>query len=544
MVIPSGEMRPDLFHSIRWRLVASYVLLAVLSVSIVGVLAAEIMQRYMREQEVRELRANAESIAQQLGPLMQKNTSLPHIHSLAQAASFLGDVRVRIVDQEGIILADTGTPNRLEELLLIWPPERTGRNNPQDEALFNLIMPDWEAPFPFYELDADLQMEPPSGTSFQFIQRSTGPWGGRITFQVPGTESGSLLVSQQAIAARSANSVRQSIGTQREPLGYVEVSAGQDLSTATLDTLQQSFLLAGGGAILAAVLLGLWMSYRLTSPLRELQETTGKMAAGDLSVRSDYQRSDEIGDLSRQFNQMADQLQKSFTLIQSERDSLRRFISDASHEMRTPITALKNFITLLQGSAAGDSIAQREFLTESEIQIEQLEWITGNLLDLTRLDAGLEILEFEQQDISALLERSAAPFFTRAESRQINLAVHNPDPTFSIKCDGRRTELVLGNLIDNALKFSPPGGAIELGAEQTPQEIIIWVRDTGIGIPVEELPRIFDRFYRGHQNKPGGSGLGLAIAKSMVEAQNGIISADSAPGEGSQFTIRFPVAET
>lgn len=533
-------MRPDLLHSIRWRLVASYVLLAFLSVSIVGVLASEIMQRYMREQEIRELRANAESIAQQLAPLMENNTSLPHIHSLAQAASFLGDVRVRVVNQEGFILVDTGTPDSMEELLLVWPTERTGSNTPLDEALFNLIMPDWEASLPFYEFDPGIQMEKPSGTSFQFIQRATGPWGGRITFRMPDIESGSRLLPQEAISGRSENSVRQSIGSKREPLGYVEISAGQDLSAVTLDTLQRSFLIAGVGAVLAAVLLGLWMSHRLTSPLRELKETTGKMAAGDLTVRSDYRRADEIGDLSRQFNQMAEQLQKSFTRIQLERDSLRRFISDASHELRTPVTALKTFITLLQSSAAGDSTARTEFLAESEAQIDQLEWITSNLLDLTRLDAGLEVLELEEHEIGALLERSAAPFIPRAESGHINLVVYSPDPPFSLKCDGRRMELVLGNLLNNALKFTPQGGAIALGAEQTPQEITIWVKDTGTGISPEELPRIFDRFYRGPGSISGGSGLGLAIAKSLVEAQNGVISAESSPGEGSQFTIRFP----
>jgi signal transduction histidine kinase len=537
-------MRPDLFQSIRWRLVASYVLLAFLSISIVGVLASEIMQRYMRQQEVRELRANAESIAQQLAPLMENNTSLPQIHSLAEAASFLGDVRVRVVDLEGFILADTGTPDNLEELLLVWPPERSGGNTPLDEALFNLVMPDWETSLPVYAFETDLQMEQPSGTTFQFIQRATGPWGGRITFRVPDSESGNRLFHQEAIAGRSENSVRQSIGSQREPLGYVEISAGQDLSAATLETLQRSFLIAGGGAVLAAVLLGLWMSHRLTSPLRELKETTGKMAAGDLAVRSDYQYSDEIGDLSRQFNQMAEQLQKSFSHIQSERDTLRRFISDASHELRTPVTALKNFITLLQGPAAGDNTARTEFLAGSETQIEQLEWITSNLLDLTRLDAGLEVLEIEEHEISALLEKSAAPFISRAESGHINLVVYSPDPAFLIKCDGHRMELVLGNLLDNALKFTPPGGAIELGAEQTPQESTIWVRDTGIGIAPEELPRIFDRFYRGRQATSGGSGLGLAIAKSLVEAQNGLISAESTPGEGSQFTIRFPTSTT
>jgi signal transduction histidine kinase len=537
------EMRPELFHSIRWRLIASYVLITFLSVSIVGVLAAEIMQRYIREQEVRELQANAESIAEQLGPLMWPHTYLAEIHSLTQAASFLGDMRVRVLDNNGFTLVDSGMPGTLEELLIVFPPERPGRNTLQDEALFNLIMPDWETPRVFYDNDAQISRYQFAGTSFQFIQRATGPWGGRITFRVPHAEVDSQEFTEENTINRSINSVREPIGSQKEPLGFVEVSAGQDLSAATLATLQRAFLLAGGGAVLAAVILGLWMSQRLTSPLRSLQKTAGKMAAGDLSARSIYQRRDEIGNLSNQFNLMADQLQENFTQMQAERDTLRRFISDASHELRTPVTALKNFLTLLQSAAAKDKEVQSEFFAESQVQVEQLEWITNNLLNLTRLDSGLEEINFDNHDLGTLIHRSAAPFISQAEANHISLELQEPDPQFSLWCDISRMELVVSNLLDNALKFTPKGGEIVIGGEQVQGSKMLWVRDNGIGITPDELPRIFDRFYRGRQPAKEGSGLGLAIAKSLVEAQNGHITVESTPGKGSKFIITFPVID-
>jgi signal transduction histidine kinase len=533
--ILTWEMKPELFHSIRWRLVASYVLITVLSVSIVGVLAAEIMQRYIKEQELHELQANAESISEQLESLMWPNTSLVQVNSLAQAASFLGDVRVRVLDKDGFALADSGMPGTLEELLLVFPPEGSGRSPLQDEALFNLIMPGRDAPHPYFGFDTQN-----AGNSFQFIQRATGPYGGRVTFRIPHLEAEQRLIPDVDAGDRSFNLVREPIGSQKEPLGYVEISAGQDLSAATLASMQRAFLLAGGGAILAAVLLGLWMSQRLTSPLRSLQETAGNMAAGNLSARSDYQRQDEIGSLSNQFNLMADQLQENFGQMQAERDTLRRFISDASHELRTPVTALKNFITLLQGAAATDERARSEFIVESQVQIEQLEWITSNLLDLTRLDAGLEELDFDHHDMGSLIQRAAAPFLPRVEAKHITLELEEPDPPISLWCDGRRLELILANLLDNALKFTPQGGEISIGGEQTPDSKMIWVCDTGIGIIADELPRIFDRFYRGRQPAKEGSGLGLAIAKSLVEAQKGHITVESSPGKGSKFTIEFP----
>jgi signal transduction histidine kinase len=267
------------------------------------------------------------------------------------------------------------------------------------------------------------------------------------------------------------------------------------------------------------------------------------MGSGDLSARSEYQRPDEIGNLAAQFNQMADQLQFNFSQIEKERDTLRRFISDASHELRTPVTALKNFLTLIQGPAAQDLPAQLEFLSESQIQIERLEWITRNLLDLSRLDAGLVELDFAKNDLGELIASAAAPFQSLADAKGINLKIEPPKNPQVIWCDALRLELVLSNLIDNALKFTPHGGEVIIGSEQTPDSIQLWVLDTGIGIESAELPFIFERFYRGHQHAEQGSGLGLAIAKSLVEAQGGNILVESTLGKGSKFILIFPSPE-
>jgi signal transduction histidine kinase len=531
---------PELFQSIRWRLVASYVLLTLLSVSMVGLLATEIVKRNIEEQRVKELQANAVSIAQQLQPLMSPIRSLAQINSLTEAASFLGDVRVRVVDRNGNIVADSGTPGAQEELVLIYPSEGAEDFAIQNRPLFNLIMPGWDQTLPLDKIDRGLFEDLPSDASFQFIQRATSPWGGRITFSMPQVESNSLPAQGGLNNDRSVNLVREPIVSKRESLGYVELSAGQDLSSATVAALQKAFLLAGFGAILAAALVGLWISQRLTSPLRNLQATAGRMAAGDLSARSNYQRPDEIGDLAAQFNLMANQLQENFTKMQAERDSLRRFISDASHELRTPVTALKNFMTLLQGPARQDQKIKSEFLAESEAQVKQLEWITSNLLNLTRLDAGLEQLNLDQHDIATLMRKAVKTISSQVKAKDITLVIKEPDPPFNLFCDAHRLELVLINLLDNALKFTEPGGEIVIGAKQSSEENYLWVSDTGIGIPEEEIPFIFDRFYRGRQPGKEGSGLGLAIAKSLVEAQKGKITVESTPGKGSRFILEFP----
>ncbi|MFC1923070.1 sensor histidine kinase [Chloroflexota bacterium] len=534
-----------MFQSIRWRLVASYVLLTVLSVTVVGLLASEIVRQYIQQQEIKELEANAQSLAQQVLPLMWVNAPTQQIHSLAQAASFLGDVRVRILNRDEKLLTDSGLRGPAEELILIYPPEGGEHLSFQNEAWFNLIMPVMDGTFPFTGNDRSIYESLPSDTRVQFVQRSSGPWGERFSFSVDSTrgdDSFPLQHQENLNISRSAMVIREPIGDSRFPLGFVELSAGQDFGAAALRTTRRAFLLAGAGATLLAVVVGLVMSHRLTSPLHSLQETASRMGSGDLSARAKFERNDEIGDLAVQFNQMADQLEDSFSQVEAERDALRSFISDASHELRTPITALKNFITMIQGPAAEDPIIQSEFLSESQDQIERLEWITHNLLDLSRLDGGLVEMDFVNHDLGELIETAAAPFKALAEDKQICLMIELPKEPFKLRCDATRLEMVLSNLLDNAFKFTPAGGEVALGAEQTTEVTRIWVQDTGAGIDPEDLAHIFDRFYRGRHHSTPGSGLGLAIAKSLVEAQGGQIIVESTPGEGARFIVEFPIA--
>jgi two-component system sensor histidine kinase BaeS len=290
-----------------------------------------------------------------------------------------------------------------------------------------------------------------------------------------------------------------------------------------------------------AVIVGLLVSRRLSAPLRELTQVAGRMSGGDLSTRAPVRGKDEIGQLAGKFNQMAERLETSFGELSAERDALRRFIADASHELRTPLTALKNFNTLLQGAAADDAAARAEFLAESELQLERLDWVTRNLLDLSRLDAGLVELDLAGQDTGELIQTAACGFKALAQEKEITLAILPPTPPLNLRCDRLRVELALSNLLDNALKFTPRGGQVELGAEQRGQAARLWVRDSGPGIDPEDRPYIFDRFYRGRGSRAEGSGLGLAIVQSVVQAHGGQVAVESEPGAGSLFRIELPL---
>ena len=266
------------------------------------------------------------------------------------------------------------------------------------------------------------------------------------------------------------------------------------------------------------------------------------MGAGDLSVRATASGHDEIGQLARQFNRMAERLQSSFADIAAERDALRRFIADASHELRTPLTAMRSFLELLSGEAGKKAKTRQEFLAESEEQLSRLEWITTNLLDLSRLDSGITVLEAEEIDAKSVLESAAAAFIHSALENGVELKLEPDESGLKIAADWKLLELALSNLLDNALKFTPEGGEIRLGARGEGDTARLWVRDTGPGISPDDLERIFDRFYRGANAPVRGSGLGLAMVKSVAEAHGGTAYADSTPGEGATLTIEIPRA--
>ena len=244
-----------------------------------------------------------------------------------------------------------------------------------------------------------------------------------------------------------------------------------------------------------------------------------------------------------QLNDMATRLDGSFKALSAERDALRNFVADASHELRTPITALKAYNELMQTSARADAGAQAEFLANSQQQIERLEWITRNLLDLSRLDAGIAVLDVRDHDPVSVLRSAAAPFALVAQQRGVTLNLKFMEQGFKVRADRTRLEMALGNLIDNALKFTPAGGTVDAGVQPTDATgrfVTFSVRDTGPGIAPEDLPRVFDRFYRSPTAQASGSGLGLALVKAIAEAHHGVARVSSVAGQGSEFVLELP----
>jgi signal transduction histidine kinase len=296
-----------------------------------------------------------------------------------------------------------------------------------------------------------------------------------------------------------------------------------------------------------SVVIASILARRFTTPLRRLTEASRALAEGDLSQRVPAGEvgagSIEMAELATQFNTMADRLEESVEMIRRDRDRSRDFLADVSHELRTPIAALRTFNELLKGQAGADSEARSEFLESGGQQIERLDWLATNLLELSKLDSGLVLLELRPDDLRAAVESAVEQADGAARKRGVRLAHQLPDQPLRIRHDPQRIGQVVTNLVLNAIKFTPKGGSVEVRLAPEGSGARIDVIDTGVGIDATELPHVFERFYRGSQAneaRGSGSGLGLAIVRSIVDMHGGAITVESQVGAGSRFTVTLP----
>ena len=300
-------------------------------------------------------------------------------------------------------------------------------------------------------------------------------------------------------------------------------------------------------ALALSVLVSAAMARRFTTPLRRLTEASRGLAEGDLTRRvpADEVRagSSELAELAVQFNAMADRLQESVEIIRRDRDRSRDFLADVSHELRTPLAALRTFNELLTEGAADDPEARAEFLESSGQQIERLDWLAQNLLELSKLDSGLVLLDLRPDDLRAAVESAVEQSNAAALRRGVILSLHLPDVPVRIRHDPPRIGQVVANLVANAIKFTARDGSVSVDVMPTPDGARIEVVDTGVGIDPTELPFIFERFYRGsraNEARGSGSGLGLAIVRSIVDMHGGAVEVESHVGRGTRFIVTLP----
>ena len=336
----------------------------------------------------------------------------------------------------------------------------------------------------------------------------------------------------------------QASGGAPQRLLIIQLSQPVTYRAQTLQTIIQIMTVASVIALVVAVIASFIIASRLTQPIRQLTRAARELSEGHLDTRvTRPSSSPEVRELSEAFNAMAERLQRSIEFISRDRDRSREFLADVSHELRTPIAALRTFNELLAEESAMDDATRNEFIEQSRQQIERLDWLATNLLELSKLESGLVLLDLRPDDLRAVVENAIQQQQPAAERKGVKLSMNLPERPLRQRHDPQRMGQVLSNLIGNAIKFTPTGGNVDLTLEKTADGAEIRVVDTGVGIDPQELPMVFERFYRGakaHQSRAAGSGLGLSIVRSIVDMHDGRVAITSTPGVGTQVSVALP----
>jgi signal transduction histidine kinase len=279
--------------------------------------------------------------------------------------------------------------------------------------------------------------------------------------------------------------------------------------------------------------------------LRSLEDAARKVGAGDLHARAREDGGDEVAELARAFNQMTADLAVRAQQLESSDRQRRMLFADVSHELMTPLTAMRGYLeTLAMSGIVIDPDTRARYLSIVDDETHRMEHIVGDLLELARLEGARESIDKQDVTLEDLFGRVMARHERDALQKDVALTTTIEPGAEIVQGDPMRLEQALQNLAANALRHTPPGGRVELRAESHDHNVVIRVRDTGTGIAPEHLPHVFDRFYKADPSRGGdkpGSGLGLSIVKAIVERHGGTVSAASQPGRGTEFTIRLPL---
>ena len=297
--------------------------------------------------------------------------------------------------------------------------------------------------------------------------------------------------------------------------------------------------------LLIAILLGLLLAKTMVTPIQSLTKAAEKVASGDFSESVENDARDEIGVLSRTFNDMAGQLERNIEDLQNAEQMRKEFVANVSHELRTPVTSIRSYAeTLCDAGSTMDAATEQRFLEVIVRESDRMTKIVQDLLTLSRFDAGSIAFDFQKFSFEKSVQDVYNAQLLEAQKHGHNFGLQFESELPEIVGDRARIEQVLINMLSNAIKYTPDGGRIRMTAGTKGDKVWCTVRDNGIGIPKQDIDRVFERFYRvdkARSRESGGTGLGLSIAYEIVQRHDGEMTLHSQKGKGTAITVTLPI---
>lgn len=481
------------------RLMLSYLVVTLAVLMVISIIFVTLMQRYFFSVEGWQLISRGEKAGALLQePLLQDNLSA--LKQLTETLAFSYDAYLWVTDKTGTVLANSGTN-----------PDRLGLSVEQNEIEHVL-----------------------SGNVI--TKQITGPGFNSLLYMAPIYEPGYDPDDERENEDDPVDSASHVIGSLAIsfPLGPL---------AGTIAEITRLGIYAAFGAVALATLIGYSLSRRISKPVEEMNRVALELSQGRFEMKASYNADDELGQLAKTLNYAVEQVSETIEQQKRTVKLQRDFVSDISHEFRAPLTSLRGFLELMQGGRIGpaDQSKYFEIMHADALHLSQL---VQDLLDLANLESHQITLYKEIYDPGLLLQASARHLEITAAAMGITIDVQAADSLPSVTVDANRFHQVIINLVENAIRYTPPGGVVSVKAEPDGAGITFKVADYGEGIPESELTFIWDRFYKvdkARTRSKNGSGLGLAIVRQIVELHSGRVSVESAPGQGSTFSFWLPV---
>jgi two-component system OmpR family sensor kinase len=467
----------------------AYLLIIAIAFSVVAVSLIQLVGDYLFSQQVKDDQRVAENIAAALmGDYLARDAE--GLFEGASGYTAGGLSRVLVLDSYGVVQADT------------------------DSALNGNR-------FQVPEAASVLSTGKSTGNIYQTDDHTS--WAGYAL----GTLSGVDLMTGVYAAA---------ITTDAGIIGaIVYISQAEEIYEG-LRSIRLKIMLWLGVIALLALLMSVFVVRTITGPIGELNEGISRMARGDLSSRVKVRGKNEFAQLAIAFNSMSERIEQF--------DKARnQFVSNASHELKTPLSTMKILTETLLYQEAYDAGMQKEFLGDVNKEIDRLSGIISDLLTLVNFDSGGVKLKGEEVRLSLVVQEQTQRLMPLAREHGISMDCAVKDPCDTLG-DATKLQQVFYNVIDNAIKYTPRGGRVAIEIGRSGRRAIVKVSDTGVGIPEADLPHIFERFYRvdrARSRETGGTGLGLSIVRQILMMHGGDITAASKENAGTTFTIELPI---
>jgi two-component system OmpR family sensor kinase len=470
----------NILYSIRWRFVIVYLVLTVIVFAVVTVAVSYMFEDYLVRQRIDTQTKNVNTVAAQVAPYFLESDATSMYDLVLKSGNDLGG-RFLVLNGSGIVQTDSFS------------------------NMNGLKLSD-------FEIDAILYDQNANSHGFHQVYDQAA----NETFW-------------------SLNCTSAIVNNGRIIGAVVYASSIRDVMRATAQIrMQMTWMYVIACAVI--VLFNVVFTRFITKPVRQLTETAVKISSGDLAFRAEIKGKNEIAELGRTFNMMCDRLQN----IDEQRS---QFVSDASHELKTPLASMKILVESLLYQDEVKPEVYKEFLADINGEIDRMNGLVTDLLLLSKMDNDMQGINIEKLNLSALVKKCKEALLPIAEKRNISIKLTVPDEA-QLEGDALKLRQAIDNLMENAVKYTPDGGHVEVTVRKQGTEVFVIIKDNGIGMSKEHLSHIFERFYRvdkARARDTGGTGLGLHIVRRVALMHGGRVEVMSEEGKGSVFTLVLPV---